>query len=237
MQEVIQKVKSVETTPVSITNDDGTYVGVVDIRTCVPLDVQTCVPLDVEVTNLPAVQAVSGAVSVNNLPVTQPVSGSVSVSNIPATQGVHIVDNPVPVLAVKDTGRQSVCLSWENISGATTEAVVNFTNGSRGGSALAGAASYTVSAGKTLRIQSLVFCIGQDGSPTGNSLLHLRRGTTASSPVLAAVSGGGPKNVCNEGALPIPDGLEVPAGQSICLSHVETATGVKFSCCLVGFEY
>jgi hypothetical protein len=42
----------------------------------------------VTVSNFPATQAVSGAVSVSNFPATQPVSGALSVSNFPATQPV-----------------------------------------------------------------------------------------------------------------------------------------------------
>jgi hypothetical protein len=40
-------------------------------------------PTQVEVTNFPAVQAVTGTLNVGNLPAVQPVSGAVSVSNLP----------------------------------------------------------------------------------------------------------------------------------------------------------
>lgn len=52
--------------------------------------------LHAAVTNFPATQTVSGAVSVSNLPATQPVSGSVSVSNLPATQAVSATALPLP---------------------------------------------------------------------------------------------------------------------------------------------
>ena len=52
--------------------------------------------LHASVTNFPATQPVSGAVSVSNLPATQAVSGSVSVSNLPATQAVSATALPLP---------------------------------------------------------------------------------------------------------------------------------------------
>ena len=40
------------------------------------------------ITNLPAVQAISGSVAVSNLPTTQAVTGTVSIGNFPATQAI-----------------------------------------------------------------------------------------------------------------------------------------------------
>lgn len=45
-------------------------------------------PVSFSISNFPATQPVSGAVSVSNFPATQPVSGTVAVSNFPATQPV-----------------------------------------------------------------------------------------------------------------------------------------------------
>lgn len=193
----------------------------------------------VSVNNFPATQPVSGSVSVNNFPSTQPISGSVSVSNLLNPQPVSVTNflNPQPTREMMNTGRQQLCLSWENLGGHTSETLETFTSGSRNGVALPAASSYTVSAGKTLRIQSVVFTFGQNGSSACNYRARIRQGTTTAAPVILAAGAGGPSNTCNVVHCPVPDGLEVPSGQSICLTHIETATGGILSCCLVGFEY
>lgn len=198
----------------------------------------------VAVNNFPATQSVS----VTNFPATQPVSGTVNVGNLPAVQSVNVTNFPAsfavnnfPAIQatreVMNTGRQQVCLSWENIAGTTAESLATFTNGSRGGSTIPAANSYTVSAGKTLRIQSVVFTFGQNGSSAANYRARLRQGNTTTAPVILAAGAGGPSNTCNVVHCAVSDGLEVPAGQQIALSHIDTATGGIFSCCLVGFEY
>ena len=66
----------------------------------------TRTPTQVEVTNFPAVQAVSGAVNVSNLPAVQTVSGAVNVANLPPVQqvaGTVNVGNLPAVQAVAGT--------------------------------------------------------------------------------------------------------------------------------------
>jgi hypothetical protein len=219
----------------------------------------------VSVSNLPATQPVSGTVavsnfpastSVNNFPATQPVSGSVAVSNLPATQPVSVTNFPASqpisgtvavsnfpaVQATREllnTGRQQVCLMWENLAGTTAETLIAFTTGSRAGVALAPATAYTVSAGKTLRIQSLAFVFGQNGSSACNYRARVRQAGSllVTSPAIAGGGAGGPSNTCNTLSVPLPDGLEIAAGQQIGLTHIDSATGGIFSAYLVGFEY
>ena len=219
-------------------------------------------PASTAVSNFPATQPVSGSVSVSNLPATQPVSGTVSVGNFPATQpvsnaGLNNLDvllstrlKPADTLAAvssiinpvtekKDVGRQQVLLSWEAVGGTTTEALTNFTNGSRGGVALAAASSYTVSAGKTLRIQTVIISLGQNGSSAANYRVRIRQAAavTAASPVVFAAGGGGPSNTSGELVCVIPDGLEVAAGQQIAMTHLDSAAGGILSVAIIGFEY
>lgn len=214
----------------------------------------------VAVTNLPATQPVSGTVAVSNLPATQPVSGAVAVNNFPAVQPVSNTNLDVPlstrlkpsdtlaavtsitnpITEKKDTGRQQLFLSWENVAGVTAEsAPVVFTSGSRGAVALPAATSYTVSAGKTLRIQAVTLMLGQNGSTACNYRVRLRQAAavTNTSPVIFFAAAGGPSNTCSAFAVPIPDGLDIPSGQQIALTHIDTATGGVFSVSLVGFEY
>lgn len=213
--------------------------------------------LSVSVTNFPAIQPVSGALSITNFPPTQPVSGTVSVNNFPALQPVSVSNfpptqpvsgtvavsnfpNPQNVLEKKDTGRQQLFLSWENIVGSVAEsALVNFTSGSRGAAALPVAGFYTVSGGKTLRLQTVSFLFGQNGSSACNYRARLRQGNpvTNASPVILGAGAGGPSNTANPVAVPIPDGLELAAGQQLGLTHIDTAAGGVFSVYLTGFEY
>lgn len=190
----------------------------------------------VSVTNFPASVAINNfpppvtSIAVNNFPVTQPISGTVAVSNFPAIQATR---------EIKNTGRQQVCLTWENLAGTLAETLAAFTNGSRGGAAVASATSYTVSAGKTLHIQSLTFVFGQNGSSACNYRARIRQAAAvnATSPIIAAAGSGGPSNSSNTVSVPLPDGLEIPAGQQIGLTHIDTSTGGIFSAYLVGFEY
>jgi hypothetical protein len=211
-------------------------------------------PASTAVNNFPATQPVSGAVSVSNLPATQPVSGTVAVSNFPASTSVNnfpatqqvsgtvAVSNFPAVQATREllnTGRQQVCLMWENLAGTTAETLIAFTTGSRAGVALTPATAYTVSAGKTFRIQSLAFVFGQNGSSACNYRARIRQAGSllVTSPAIAGGGAGGPSNTCNTLSVPLPDGLEIAAGQQIGLTHTDSATGGIFSAYLVGFEY
>ncbi len=199
----------------------------------------------VSVVNFPAPvadQLVHGTVSVSN-----PVS-TVAVSNFPAPVADQLVHGPVSVTnfpAVQTTrevtniGRAQLCLTWENLAGTVAETQANFTSGSHAGSALISASSYTVPAGKTLRIQALLFNFGQNGSAACNYRVRLRQGSPVgvASPVILGAGTGGPANASNVFSAPIPDGLEIPAGQQIGLTHIDTATGGIWSAYLIGFEY
>jgi hypothetical protein len=184
----------------------------------------------------PATQPVSGTVGVNNFPATQPVSGSVSVSNFPATQPVTF-SNPV---------RTQIMLSWERLAGVVAEsALTNFTNGTKAGVALGAATSYTVSAGKTLRITSVNINIVATSGVEVNSRLRIRQGaavTNASPIIWQAETGLGSSAVVNlssaaSTSFPIPDGLEVPAGQQITFTHLESSAVGAVSLVIIGYEY
>src|SRR6185437_1561099 len=100
-------------------------------------------------------QPVSGSVAVSNFPVTQPVSGTVTANDVPptltkGTQG----STGFSVQDLKDAGRNPITLWVDVIAGITTEALATM-NITKGLVAQSAATSYTVSAGKTFRIQSL----------------------------------------------------------------------------------
>jgi hypothetical protein len=171
--------------------------------------------------------------SVSNFPPVQPVSGSVSVGNFPAVQLVSFL-----------TGRQQVALVWERMPSSTLESVPSsFTSGTRGGVNISSAASYTVSAGKTFRIQSVSVLVRVAVAKSDlNSRVRIRNGLSNTSPIIwqgeAATSQ--PASFVESGAglvFPIPEGLEIPAGQSIVVTHLDSSTNGTISVDVIGFEY
>ena len=168
---------------------------------------------------------------------TQPVSGTVT-----ANAGTGTLN----VLAKKDTGRSQVHLSWEEMAGtaAAESALTNFTVGSAGGSALSAATSYTVTAGKTLRIQSVTVYIKATSTVTNLGKFRIRNAASSianTSPVVfntdlvgssagAVTAGGGTVET-----IPIPGGLEV-TGQ-ITFTWNTSANTCTVGMSITGYEY
>ncbi len=186
----------------------------------------------VAISNFPATQLISGTVSVGNFPATQPVS----VSNFPATQAVSI-----PVVP----SRQAVMLSWERLAGVAAEsALANFTNGTLNAIALAAASSYTVSAGKTLRITAINVSAVATANTLFNSRMRIRQAAavTNASPIIwqGEISIGSATAAAIEGfseCFNVPGGIEVAAGQQITFTHLESSATGTVSLVIVGYEY
>lgn len=81
---------------------------------------------NVTVTNFPASQAISGAVTVSNFPSTQTVSGSVSISNLPNVQAISATALPLP------SGASTAALqtAGNDLIGSRTDAAVTNTTAS-----------------------------------------------------------------------------------------------------------
>lgn len=224
--------------------------------------------LDSGGTNKASISA-AGAVKVDGSAVTQPISGTVSVAaaqtiavtqataaNLNATVTGTVTANDVPptltkgtqgstgfsVQELKDAGRTQVTLWVDAIAGVATETLATM-NITKGGVAQSTATSYTVTTGKTLRIQSIAFEANNSATAVALSRLRVRQAASALATTSAAIitlSLGGIAAVTSAGnsqMMSIPDGLEVPATNVIGLSHIENTTASAVSACLIAYEY
>lgn len=175
-------------------------------------------------------------VAINNFPSVWDISdraarllGHVQVDNFPAV-----------------AARAYVTLSWERLAGGAAEsALTNFTNGTKAGVALSAASSYTVTAGKTFRITAINVSAIATANTIFNSRLRIRQAAavTNSSPIIWQCEAGmGAATAANQAAaattgFEIPDGLEIPAGQQITFTHIESAATGLISLVIIGYEY
>lgn len=150
----------------------------------------------------------------------------------------------MPVQQPKDTGRTFVTLSASRVTGVAAETLLTCAQ-NKGGST-ASATSYTVTSGKTLRIQSISATVrGSSTAAAVNGIVNLRSAASSVStasplvmtldvPGIADTSAAGNGNQVD---VPIPDGLEIAGGQQIALSQSCSTTSATVSVTLIGFEY
>jgi hypothetical protein len=166
------------------------------------------------------------------------------------TIGYAASNNGYPLTQVqelKDSGRTPVVLFADSLTGITTEALATLSINK--GGVTSSATSYTVTAGKTLRIQCFTLSVVGSTTTAVTSRARVRAAATvsATSPVFIAATAGTPAaaaNVSGHYSVPITDGLEVAGGQQVGISHIEssavggsTSTGTGVSFYLVGYEY
>jgi len=208
----------------------------------------------VNVGNFPASQAVTGTF----FQATQPVSGTVTANqggapwsdNITQVGGVAVAatakgtqgTNLIPTQDAKDAGRTAVTLFLDAVAGITTEALGTMSI-TKGGVAQTAATSYTVTAGKTLRISGLHTSVKNTSTVASDSRTRVRQAASSfsvSSPIVLVNEAGSPAAVANAVGTDdtvMPDGYEIAGGQIIGISHVESATTCTVSVMLVGYEY
>jgi hypothetical protein len=142
------------------------------------------------------------------------------------------------VLELKDTGRTIVTLSLDQIAGVTSEALTTMTI-NKGGTVTTGT-SYTVTAGKTFRIQSM-FMAMLSGTGTTQARARLRSAASvlATSPIICSLFAGSSSSVgVGTAFMDFPDGLEVAAGQQVGISQLSSsASAVTLTVIVVGYEY
>lgn len=149
---------------------------------------------------------------------------------------------------LKDAGRSRVLFTADAVAVATTEALVTFTK-DVAGTGTASQTTYTVTSGKTLRVQSITVSLTDTSTTVARVRVRLREntgGTCTASSTLAWTADFGPLPGTQAAGLAlqgpfmasVPDGLEFPAADSICLSEVATtnATAV-LSIAIIGYEY
>lgn len=190
--------------------------------------------------------------------VTQPVSGTVTASqggapwsdNLTQVGGVAVAAtakgtqgaNFLPAQDAKDSGRTYLSLVIDRIAGVSSEALATMTI-NRGGST-SSASSYTVTAGKTLRLQMLSVSISDSTTTAINGRVRVRSAASVlvSSPIVIASDVGSFPGTAAAGMgvgeeISIPDGLEIAGGQQIAISQVLSATSSLLSVNLIGYEY
>lgn len=199
---------------------------------------------------------------------TQPVSGAVAVSNFPATQAVSLATNApdvtdragralgvvtqqsltkgtqgangVSTQDLKDAGRTAIVLSVTAVASVTTEAMFTLNIWKAG--TVTSATSYTVTAGKTFRIQAIQFGARFTTPSTtvtfANSRFNVRSGNATSSPLIYGDSKMAAANTPTPNSdLAVPDGLELAAGTIIGVSHLDSAATLLLDLLIVGYEY
>lgn len=145
---------------------------------------------------------------------------------------------------LKDAGRTFVVISADRVAGATSEALISFSK-NVGGTVTTGQTTYTVTTGKTLRCQIFQIEILNTTTVANRSIQRLRgvlSGTAnATSPVLlqaVAPASSAVATGAGQETFMVPDGLELPSGASIGISHLENVTTAGIvSTLLVGYEY
>ena len=158
------------------------------------------------------------------------------VRNIPSgTQDVSIITDgyAISVVEQKDTGRTARTFSASGVNGAGfTETMItltptsNFTTGTTG-------TSFTVTSGKTLRLQSLVFSTN-GGAMTCRLRISSSGAVTTSTNMILATSS---TSNFTASSIDIPDGLELSGSVQFGLTQQYLSSGNFFDVSLIGFEY
>src|SRR4029077_10032537 len=198
------------------------------------------------VTTVAAVTAITNALpaGTNRLGSVRPVDSADA--DLTAAKGTQTA-RALGTQDLKDSGRQAVMLSWEEMAGtaAAESALTTFTRGSLTAAALTAASSYTVTAAKRLRIQSITLYLKSTSTVAVLARYRIRQAASAisnASPVIfdavvgldAATFASGQ---ADELAIPIPDGLEVAATQQITFTWFTSVNTCTVGLAIVGYEY
>ena len=150
--------------------------------------------------------------------------------------------NPLPVIQPHDViaSRTPITIYLDAVAGITTEALATM-NINKAGTVTTGT-SYTVTAGKTLKVIFFGSSVKNTSTVCSNSRMRLRSAATvaATSPIYIANEVGSlyaVANSTNTDDTDIGEGIMLAAGVQIGVSHIESATTCTVSCCLIGFEY
>jgi hypothetical protein len=145
----------------------------------------------------------------------------------------------------KDAGRSKVILSSTKAAAIATEALVNLTQ-KKGDTTTVVGTTYTVTAGKTLRIQSLFLGITGTTTTEVTVAVRVREGAagggavSATSDIIAELEAGTQAAAAlanGQIVLGFNDGLEVAGGQQIGITELASSTSGTVTIVLVGFEY
>lgn len=147
---------------------------------------------------------------------------------------------PFPVRSLQDTARTAVVLSATAVASVTSEAMFTL-NIWKAGTVTTGT-SYTVTTGKTFRIQAIQFG-SRFATPSttvtfASARFNLRSGSAITSPLVYGDSKMSAANTPTPNSdLAIPDGIELPAASVVGVSHVDSAATLLLDLLIVGYEY
>ncbi len=147
----------------------------------------------------------------------------------------------IPTQDFKDSGRTYVILYVDRTTGSITEALVTMSINK--GGVLTTGTSYTVSAGKIFRIQSVNAEILNTTTVVNRVLIRVRSAASVlvTSPIVAMALASSQAALATAGDTDphsFPDGLEIAAGQQVGISQLaNVATAGIVSAIIVGYEY
>lgn len=173
---------------------------------------------------------------------TQPVSGTVTVTPPTLTKDTQGATG-FSVQSLKDAGRTYINFYVDRIAGVTTEALVTMTINKNG--ATTTGTSYTVTAGKTLRIQNLSCEILNTTTTANRVTVRVRSAgsgaVSATSPVVCGTSAAAVAALATSGASSeesYPDGIELPSATIFGITQLcSVTTAGVVSAQLIGYEY
>jgi hypothetical protein len=138
-----------------------------------------------------------------------------------------------------------VAIYAEAVAGATSEALIT-TSQSKAYGAPSTGTSYGVTAGKTLRITSITIAFISTTTTANTTRIRLRVNPSGAALVNSPIAWSirvaweSATFIANEGetvTIPLPDGIEVPGGGGLALTHQEAAANGTVDVSLACFEY
>jgi hypothetical protein len=192
--------------------------------------------------NLPSgTQAISAAA----LPLPSGAATDMMVQAVRDRLPAALQDGHLDVSQPYQRNRQHITLVWERMAGSTSEsALQNFTSGVRAGSALSAANNYQVQTGKVLRIVAVTVAIRNVTSASlASTRIRIRQAASVanSSPIIFEAEVGLVPSATLENitslAIPIPDGIDVDAGQQITVTHIDTTANCTVTVTINAFEF
>jgi hypothetical protein len=185
--------------------------------------------------------------------VTQPVSGTVTANDVPPTltkdtQGA----TGFSVQDLKDAGRSAILAYAQAVAGATSEAIIATFAVSKGFGAVSASSvtslpNTTVTAGKKFRIQAIIISFISTTTTANSTQIGIRINTGGAAAISSNLAFLFPRIawetatfIANQGetvTLEIPDGLEIPAGAGVGITHKEAAVNGTIDVSVIGYEY
>lgn len=148
----------------------------------------------------------------------------------------------MPTQDAKDSGRTYMTFYIDAIAGVTTEALVTMNINTAG--TVTTATSYTVPAGKTLRLAAISSTVKSTNTTAQSGRLRVRSAVSvaASSGIVMnidvpSINGTIASGVGSAQNYSVPDGIEIAAGQQIGISQIMSAINTTVSCFVTGFLY